>query len=628
MNMKIACAFILSIIVLSFSQLSYAQKQKKGKSPETVTLDKVEPMFWWAGMKHPHLQVLVYGKGIGNTKVSMSEYEGVKLGSVEQVENPNYLFINLYLSPTVKAGKFDFKFTDITTQKALTYSYELKERTYSANEKQGLSPKDVMYLIMPDRFANGDYANDELGMKEKIDRTFQGGKHGGDFKGILDHLDYIKDLGVTTVWLNPFFENNNPKWSYHGYAITDFYKSDARYGSNEDYKNFVKKLHDEGLKVVMDMVFNHCSNQHWWHNDLPSKDWYNQHASFTKSNFTAEALTDPYSAEQDKYQMLTGWFDNHMPDLNQNNPLLKNYLIQNSIWWIEYSGIDGIRMDTYPYPYKEAMGEWTKRVSKEYPQFYMVGETWIANPMRMAYWQKGGPDNQDGYESNLTAISDFPLYYAIEGGFKWGQGVRAYWDALTLDFQYGKKDAFMNKIFVDNHDVDRYFSYCDGDMRKYKLGLSFLLTTRGIPQILYGTELLMKGKSDDGYKREDFPGGWKDDKVNAFTKEGRTAEQNEAFDFLRNVLNWRKTNKAVTEGTLKHFIPQDNVYVYFREKDGETVMVVLSSNNNDVTFKLDRFKECIKEFTSGKDINSGKEVSLKGEFTIPAMGSMILELKK
>ncbi|MCS6832853.1 MAG: alpha-amylase family glycosyl hydrolase, partial [Flammeovirgaceae bacterium] len=379
--MKTISVLFLTIIVTCFHEASLAQKSKKTAPNKTTTtlspLQKVEPMFWWAGMKHPHLQLLVYGKNIGNTRVSITPYEGVSLNSVEQVENPNYVFINLYLAPTVKAGKFDIQFTDPITKKTFTYPYELKQRRYDPKEQQGLSPKDVMYLIMPDRFANGDYSNDELGMREKIDRSFHGGKHGGDFKGILDHLDYLKELGITTIWLNPFLENNNPKWSYHGYAITDFYKSDPRYGSNEDYRNFVKRLHDEDMKVVMDMVFNHCSNHHWWHNDLPMRDWYNQHPTFLRSNFSAEVLTDPYGAEQDKYQMLTGWFDDHMPDLNQKNPFLKNYLIQNSIWWIEYAGIDGIRMDTYPYPFKEAMAEWTQRVSLEYPNFYMVGETWI-----------------------------------------------------------------------------------------------------------------------------------------------------------------------------------------------------------------------------------------------------------
>ncbi len=611
MTLRITTAILFSFLLVKGSSV-FAQKELK----------KVEPMFWWVGMADPNLQLLVYGKDLADTKVELN-YPGVTLVSVSQVENPNYLFLDLLIDESAKAGKFDINFLYGKKGK-LTYQYELKGREGRKGRIQGLDPSDVMYLVMPDRFANGNPENDDMpGMLEKSNRSFKGGKHGGDLKGISDHLDYIKDLGFTTIWLNPFLENNNKAWSYHGYAITDFYNSDPRYGSNQDYKALVAKTHSMKMKVVMDMVFNHCGIGHWWTNDLPMKSWFNQHPEYFKTNFKAEVITDPHASEADRYKMTSGWFDTNMPDLNQSNPFLATYLIQNSIWWIEYSGIDGIRMDTYPYPYKEMMANWTKRVLTEYPGFYLVGETWIGNPMRLAYWANG-VQGYDQYQSGLSSISDFPLFYAIEDAFSKSNTVFPLWDVLTLDFNYTQPQQ--NKIFADNHDTDRLFHTVGKDLDKFKLAFSYLLTTRGIPQLLYGTEILMDGHGDHGDIRADFPGGWAGDAKNAFTAEGRTEQQNEAFNFLRALLRWRQTSKAISQGKLVHFVPEDDVYVYFRILDEEVVMTLLNFSKEDKVVNLDRFKECLKHSKFGKNVLTNHEISWTNELVAPAMTPLVIDI--
>jgi glycosidase len=413
------------------------------------------------------------------------------------------------------------------------------EREEGASERKGFDKTDVVYLIMPDRFANGDPSNDDMpGMLEKADRNNTDGRHGGDIKGISSHLDYIADLGVSAIWMNPLLENNNPEYSYHGYAITDFYNVDARFGTNEDYVNLVKSSHEKGLKVIMDMVFNHASIYNWLIEDLPSEDWIHQFSEYTRSNFRGSTIMDPHASDYDREKFLTGWFDHHMADLNQKNKLFANYLIQNSVWWIEYSGIDGIRIDTQPYSCKEFVTEWSSRVFQEYPEFNVVGEAWQQKESITAYFQKDAP-NRDGYNSGIPSVTDFPMYFAMSKAFNerdgWTEGLAQIYYVLAQDFLYAAPEE--NLIFCDNHDLDRIYSSLGKNFSKWEMAMATLMTMRGIPMIYYGTEILMTGNAGDGHGfiRKDFPGGWPDDKTDAFTKEGRSKQQNEAFSFLQNL---------------------------------------------------------------------------------------------
>jgi glycosidase len=542
------------------SERSWSQK-----SP--VRFDHVEPPFWWTGMENPSVQILFHDQGtnIGSYKVEIA-YQGVTLKEVKKVENPHYLFLTLEISPSAKAGNVPFTFRD--GKKSFVYQYALKTKSTDKDRIRGFNSSDVLYLIMPDRFANGDIKNDSLpGMFEGVHREKGMSRHGGDLKGISDHLDYIKDLGVTAVWLNPVLENNQQKSSYHGYAITDLYQADKRFGGNEAYLSFIDKSHQLGLKVIQDMVMNHIGNDHWLMHDLPEKDWIHQFPEFTRSNYQGNVISDPYQSKFDADKMSHGWFDTTMPDVAQENPLFATYLIQNTLWWIEYAGIDGIRMDTHPYPDKDFMSRWAGEVMRAYPSFNIVGEVWLQNSIpATAYWQKG-MKNADGYDSNLPTVTDFPFCFTVAQALNeaggWDSGMRRLYNLLSQDFIYPA--AANNLTFLDNHDMTRFFLLVKRDLKKYKMGLTFLLTTRGIPEIYYGTELLMDG--DGGHHpdiRKDFPGGWPGDKVNAFTKEGRTSAQNEAFDFLRTLLNWRKDQEVIHHGKLKHFIPENNIYVYFR----------------------------------------------------------------
>ncbi len=590
---------------------------------------KIEPPFWWIGMNDPNLQLLVYGKNIANTEVRI-EYPGIKVRGINKVENPNYLFIDLVIENKAKPGKFDINFMESGKVKA-TYSYQLKQRTTGSAERKGFSPADVIYLLMPDRFANGDPKNDSHPMMlEVADRSNPSGRHGGDIKGIVDHLPYIKDLGVTAIWINPLLENNNKAFTYHGYAITDFYKVDPRYGSNSDYVNLVESAHQQGIKVIMDMVFNHCGINHWFINDLPMKGWIHEFEEFTRSNFRAETLTDPYVAEIDKEKMLQGWFDTNMPDLDQRNPYLKNYLIQNSIWWIEYSGIDGIRMDTQPYPYKEMMSEWGKRVLREYPYVNIVGEAWMQKESMTAYYQKDAKLG-NGYNSNIPSITDFPLYNAITKAFTepegWSEGMARLYYVLAQDFLY--TNSRYNLIFTDNHDLNRFYSSINKDFDAFRMAMSFLFTTRGIPAIYYGTEFLMEGEEQKGHGeiRKDFPGGWAGDTVNLFTAQGRNQQQNEAFNYVQNLLKWRATNDAVKYGTLKHYIPENGVYVYFREYNNQRVMVMLNNSQTSQSIQTARFKESLRGVIHGRNVISGKPFTFRNSILLEPRSALIIELE-
>lgn len=606
--------FIKSVIVgfiLSCGQYGNAQM---------VTLERVEPPNWWVGMETPNLQLLMYGQNISKVEPKVG-YEGVRITSTTTLSNPNYLFINICIDERAKPGVFTIILDE---DKDLTYAYELKSKQALEKEAMTVDASDVIYLITPDRFANGDRSNDSTTETlEQADRSDENGRHGGDIKGVMDHLDYIENLGVTTLWLNPFLENDQPKYSYHGYGISDFYKTDPRFGTNSDFYTLVNQCHSKGIKMIMDMVFNHCGSGHWWMEDLPASDWINQWESFTRSSFTNIATSDPYVSGSDYDLFIKGWFDTNLPDLNLNNPLLLTYLIQNSIWWVESANLDGIRVDTYPYPDKTAMSGWMKAIKKEYPKLYIVAETWGTSTAALSYWNRKGA-NKDGYTPLVSSVCDYPLYYSMVKAFGHEGDIYHLYETLAQDFVYG--DASVNKIFNGNHDVGRLYTLLDEDENKLKLSMAFMLTTRGIPQIYYGDELMFSGDKPDGNLRRDFPGGWTSDKRDAFTNEGRTDKENNAYEFIRTILNWRKDAQEIHQGKLTHYQPLDNVYVYFRYTESEKTMVIL--NNSDLVWRFDsgRFKESLKGYESGTDIITKTDYNLFAPIEVNANTAMIVKL--
>jgi glycosidase len=594
---------------------------------EAQVIERVDPPSWFTGMKEDVVQLMVYGKEIGSFDAK-TDYPGVAVKTMIRTENPNYLFVNLEISDEAVPGTVTLTFT--RGRQKLTHSYPLLERP--AGPARGFNTSDVIYLLMPDRFANGDTSNDNVaGMTEQMNRSNPGGRHGGDMKGITDHLDYLHSLGVTGIWLNPFLENNQHHSSYHGYSTTDFYKSDPRYGSNDEFKNLVAEAHKRGMKVVMDMIFNHVGSFHWWMNDLPSRDWIHRFDEFTRTNYRASTYMDPYASETDRMVMEKGWFDVTMPDLNQNNPLVETYLIQTSLWWIAFSDLDGIRMDTFPYPLPEMMSRWAKRVEEEFPGFFIVGEVWYDDPSHTSYWALN-KENPDGFRSNLPSLTDLPMCFAthraFEGKLNPTDGLSKLYNLLSQDFLY--PDPFRNVVFLDNHDMTRFFTQTGSSLDAYKMGLAFIMTTRGIPQLYYGTEIVMEGDKSkgDGRLRDDFPGGWPGDSRNAFTGDGLTGQEKEALEYTRLILNWRKTKDVIHTGRLKHYIPSDGVYVYFRYSDDESVMVVINNNPEETrTIRGEKFAESLQGFTGGTDIISGRKIDDLGSFTIGPKTAMIIELK-
>ncbi len=612
----------------SWGLLMFIFTAASGQTPGSY-FDRVEPAFWWVGMKNTELQILFY-----NSHMDISQYEaslnypGVLLKEKIKVENPHYLFLKLQITGDTKPGVMPVHFK--SGKKSFVYSYELKNKSTATNRIQGFNASDVVYLLFPDRFANGDLKNDTLsGFYEGTHREKPFGRHGGDLKGISDHLDYIKDLGVTAIWINPVLENNQRSASYHGYAITDLYKVDARFGSNTEYVNLIEKAHQSGLKIIQDMVMNHIGNENWLVKDPPEKNWIHQFPKYTSSNYHGGVVTDPYRSKHDSVIMVNGWFDHTMPDVNQSIPLFADYLIQNSIWWIEYAGIDGIRMDTYPYPDKYFMARWAKALTDEYPRFNMVGEVWLNSIPQTAYWEKGAK-NADGYESHLPSVTDFPFCFsvpkALNEGPGWDTGLNRLYDLLSQDFQY--PNANNNLTFLDNHDMTRYFLSVGKDLDKFKMGLSFLLTVRGIPQIYYGTEALMDGDaSSHPQVRRDFQGGWAGDEVDFFKNKNLTADQQEAMKFMKKILNWRKNKPVIHQGKLVHFIPQDNIYVYFRTLGTEKIMVVMNGNASEKILNTERFEEQLKGRTKGKNIFNEEVLQNLNTIKLPAKATWILELE-
>jgi len=593
-------------------------------------LQRVEPAFWWAGMKNPSLQLLVYGPQISALTPVINQ-PGVRLVQTIHTENPNYLFIDLDLRSAVP-GTFTISFQEKGKTRQ-TYAYTLHERASGAALRKGFSTADVMYLITPDRFANGNPANDNVpALYEQANRSFQGGRHGGDIQGIRDRLDYIRQMGFTAIWLNPLLENNQREYSYHGYSTTDFYAVDARYGNNNDYLQLMQEAHQRGIKVIMDMIVNHCGSEHWWMKDLPASDWINYGGKFVPTSHRRETVQDPYAAASDKQAHSDGWFVETMPDLNQRNPLMATYLIQNTLWWIEYAGLDGIRMDTYPYPDKDFMSEWTRRVMEEYPHFNIVGEEWTSLPSLVSFWQRGKV-NANGYVSYLPSLMDFPVQDNLRQALlqdenAWESGFVRLYQILAQDFLYPSPNDLV--VFGDNHDMDRFFTAVKENIDLFRQGMLFLLTTRGTPQIYYGTEILTTNAppGDHGFIRSDFPGGWSGDTRDAVSGKGLSPQALEAQQWLRKLLNWRKGATAVHHGSLLHYAPVQSTYVYFRHDASQHLMVVLNKNAKPYTLPLERFEEGIQEARTATDVLSGKTYDLtKGRIELAPMQGLLLELK-
>ncbi len=612
----------LTYILLCLPLISFSQK----------SLTHVDPPFWWTNMPSEELQIMLHGEGIGQLEPSL-DYDGVKISSVDRLPNANYLILNLSIGENTSTGTFQINLRE-GKKTRIKVKYELKDRASVINRNLGFDASDVIYLLMPDRFANGNPENDVVeGMLEGVDRSNPDARHGGDIKGVRDNLEYIKELGMTAVWLTPTFENDQtPEYgAYHGYAATDLYKIDRRFGSNEEFKAFVEKCHDMELKVIMDMIHNHIGDQHWWLKDLPSDDWFHDIKEYGTTNFRGEVQSDPYASKYDTDKLIKGWFVPELADLDQRNPVLAKYLIQNSIWWIEYSGVDGIRMDTYVYPYKEYLTNWVSEVLTSYPDFNIVGESWVNEVSHESYWQTGAPGT-DGYDSKLPSVTDFQVTFSVDKAltedFGWDTGLRRLYYTISQDRLYA--DPMKNVIFLDNHDLERFANRVKNDFDLFKMGYTYLMTIRGIPQVYYGTELFLGNTSAGSWakQRADMIGGWNEDQRSVFNADERTNQEKEAFEFIKKITNWRKNAEAIHRGRLTHFIPEDNTYVYFRYTDNETVMVVMNRNEEAIVIGRDRFKEFLDDYSKGINIVDGSIINVESDFEVGPKQTAIFELKK
>ena len=593
-------------------------------------VDRIEPPFWYAGMQNPTLQIMFYGKNIAQHEVTVSKK--IVITNIQKTENPNYLFVTIDTKNST-AQEIEFSFSK-NNKVAFIQKYVLRQRRNTSALRKGYDASDMIYLVMSDRFANGNPNNDsQASVTEKGDRNNPGGRHGGDIDGMIKNLDYLKELGVTALWPTPLCEDNDSRYSYHTYGQSDVYKIDPRFGTNEDYVRLSSELHQRKMKLIMDYVTNHWGAEHWMYKDLPSYDWIHQFPGYSQSNYRMSTQFDPNASEIDTKNCLDGWFVKSMPDLNQSNPLLLNYLIQNAIWWIEYADLDGFRVDTYSYNDKVGIAKWTKAITDEYPYFNIVGEVWMHNQAEMAYWQK---DSKLGaiqhYNSYLPSVMDFTLHDAVEKVFNedestWDKGMIKVYNNFTNDFLYPNPNNIMT--FVENHDTNRFNEIYKNDFKKYQMAMALIATVRGIPQLYYGSEIGMDGDKSKGDAaiRKDFPGGWNGDSNNAFLKSGRTAEQEKYFDFTSKLFTWRKTNPAVHFGKMKHYIPENNVYVYFRYTDSASVMVILNNSAKPQTIKTDRFAESIQNYKTGVDIFTQRPIDLKQDVTLESKAVLILELK-
>jgi glycosidase len=588
-------------------------------------VDKAEPPHWWVGMNNDSLEILFYGRDLFVEKISCDR-EDLIIENFKNSSGGDYLFINLLLKNT-RSGMVNFKIQ--TQDSIIKWSYFLKDRDKSSKHPLGLSQSDFIYLLMPDRFSNGDSANDVIPSMNQhaISRDSLYERHGGDLQGVIDHLDYLKELGVSALWLNPVETNDEFNESYHGYAITDHYNIDPRFGSNELYKNLIEKAHKKDIKIIRDVVYNHFGDQHPLAKNPPDSSWINQWPTYTKSNFRASVMLDPHASEKDRATFSNGWFDHHMPDMNYKNKDLASYMIQNSIWWIEEYKLDAFRIDTYIYPDQDFMKLWGKRVKEEYPGIFLFAETWV-NTSSIQAWFAGGNKLNQG-ETYIDGVTDFQLYFAIQSAlnqkFSWTNGVSQIYYKLVDDVLYSHPEN--NVLFLDNHDLDRFYGVINQDIEKFKVGMGLLFTLRGIPSILYGTEILMPYKGSHGIIRTDFPGGWPNDPISKFTDENRTENENEAFNYIKQLAHWRSSSEAIKNGSLIQFIPTNGLYVYARISKSEVVLVLVNQSEKDISIDLDNYEEVLHGQRKAYDVIEQKSYFDKEELRIFPNKIRILSFK-
>jgi len=588
-------------------------------------------------MSDQRLQLMIYGDNIAAYRPTTVESQWL-IESIERTENPNYLFINLVINKDAKAGDYQLLFVKKTQSlkqdsSTISIKYTLKKRRSGSALRQGFSSADSIYLVTPDRFANGKTSNDQVnGMLEGVNRNNQDDRHGGDIQGIINHLEYIADMGFSQLWVTPMLENNNPQYSYHGYGITDHYQIDKRFGSNRSYKELSKTARQKGIGLIKDSVLNHVSTNHWWMKDLPSLDWFNHGKTFVATSHKRESLHDIHATEEDRKAFTDGWFVPTMADLNQRNPLVERYLIQNNIWWIEMADLSGIRIDTFSYSEKYFLQNYTQQIMQEYPNFNLVAEEWSISPIIVSYWQRG-KQRHDQYNFELPSLMDFPLQNALIEALNqkesWADGLQKLYSNIATDFIY--PDAGNLVVFPDNHDMSRIFTQLKNDIKLTKMAIAFIATTRGIPQFYYGTEILMENPSSDshGEIRSDFPGGWQDDKVSAFTGIGLSEEQKDMQYFVKNLLNWRKNSEATKKGKLTHYAPKQGVYVYFRHSDKQKVMIVLNKNFESIDIDPLNYPSMLSESErQGKATNiiTNKPVVLDRKFKVEGRSAYVLQI--
>lgn len=601
--------------------------------PASAQIEQVEPPNWWIGMKDPQVQILVHGKNIGQTTPTL-QYPGVTLVKVNTADNPNYLFLDLSISPKTKAGHAIIRFSK-NGKTVDSVGYLLKKRLPNADQLKGFDASDVVYLVVPDRFVNGNDSNDVVPemLETKIDRNDPGGRHGGDIRGMIDRLDYVHDMGFTAIWPTPLLENNMPAYSYHGYAITNHYRVDPRYGNLNDYVELATKARQKGIKLIFDEVLNHSGTNYWWKNDLPFNNWFNHPEKYTPTHHRRTANQDPYASSYDKDLMTNGWFDVTMADMNARNPFMANYLIQCSIWWIETLQLGGIRQDTWGYSDQAFLTRWSCRIMREYPQFNMVGEEWSLNPLITSYWQQG-KNNKNGFQDCLKTVMDFPMQDALIKGLTekdvpyTGKGFTRLYEGLANDIAYPEPQHLL--VLGDNHDMDRLMTQLNGDWNLTQMAIGYLLTTRGIPQIMYGTEIGMENMAHPGhhgYIRSDFPGGWKSDTVNAFTSKGLSNQQKNLQQYVQQLLQWRKQHPVIANGKTLHFAPFDDVYVYFRYNAKDTVMVVMNKDIQPKTFSLLHLEEMLQGKKTAMNAITKQTVVLDKELTVPATSTTVFEIR-
>lgn len=616
---------LLSFLALCLAIFTFAQSDHI----------KVYPTHWWTGMKWNKLQVMVHSESDKNVWADKSavsiNYPGVKLIKVNKPENRKYVFLDLEISPAAKPGIVKINFNFVNLKEKFSINYELKSRA-AGNGTQyalGVTSKDLVYLIMPDRFANGDYSNDKVpGMRDqslKRDTVYM--RHGGDLKGVENKLDYLQSMGVTTVWLNPIIENDMPDRTEHGYAFTDHYKVDRRLGGDDAYHSLVKAAHKKGMKIIQDAVYNHVGSYHITVLDPPMKDWLHQWDAFTQTSYKDQVLFDPYASLKDKKIMSDGWFVRPMPDLNHQNIFVEKFLIQHALWTVQEFGIDGWRIDTYAYNDLEFMNRCNKALENDFPKITMFGETWVHGVINQSFFCQNVYDIP--YKSNLQAVTDFQALWGITDAmtkdFGWNDGVNKLYTNMAQDFVY--KDPMRNVIFLDNHDLSRFYSVIGEDITKYKTSIDWLMTNRGIPQLYYGNEILMTGMTspNDGYVRQDFPGGWKEDKMDKFTALGRTDKENDVWNYLSRIARFRKTSSAITTGKMMQFTPDDGVYVYFRYDDKQTVFVIMNTAKEKKKVSVARFAERTKGFSKMRNVHTGEVMSLS-DVEVEGKGSFVFEL--